>query len=106
MEKLRFKKAQNQEWRSKFALPGATGLQQDGCEFQAKRSYTRGALAFQNRMGDGKRKKSNRRRRRKKKKGEGKESGEQSSNWWRRLNNLPFFVVELRHNSNLSMGMT
>lgn len=51
MEKLRFKKAQNQEWRSKFALPGAAGLQQDGCEFQANRSYTRGALAFQNRSG-------------------------------------------------------
>lgn len=104
MEKLRFKKAQNQEWRSKSALPGAAGLQQDGCEFQANRSYTRGAPAFQNRSGGGE--KSNRRRRRKKKKGEGKESGEQSSNWWRRLNNLPFFVVELRHNSNLSMGMT
>lgn len=53
MEKLRFKKAQNQEWRSKSALPGAAGLQQDGCEFQANRSYTRGALAFQNRSGGG-----------------------------------------------------
>lgn len=53
MEKLRFKKAQNQEWRNKFALPGAAGLQQDGCEFQANRSYTRGAPAFQNRRGGG-----------------------------------------------------
>ena len=34
-----------------------------------------------------------------------KEAGEQSSNWWR-FSNLPFFVVELGHNSNLSMGMT
>lgn len=51
MEKLRFKRTQNQDWRSKSALPGAGGLQRDGCEFQANRSYTRGTPAFQNRRG-------------------------------------------------------
>lgn len=101
MEKLRFKRAQKKEWRSKSAFPGAAGLQQDGCEFQANQSYTRGTRPFKTEAGEEEKQQEEEKEEKERRR---KEAGEQSSNWWR-LSNLPFFVVELGHNSNLSMGM-